>query len=216
MTLKESYQSAYARKSQAIRAQYTTKKAVLTAKKKRLREQGAEQLRQAYGDHMRAVAAAEQQNRAAGRFAGAAENQKAGMKAEHREAQESRMADAAADIGKVEEQLVRLTANKDKKLEDNAIALQQKLEALERKESTAKAGGKSVGGGGSKGLSRSQVISLIKMGIYDSSFAGILGISDDQVMDYVKNLTKKKKEPEQEKKTSSAVRLDGTYKPPLK
>ena len=219
MTLKESYQSAYARKNQAIRAQFQTKKATLTAKKKQLSEQGDEALRQAYGEYMRSAASAAQLNRADGRFSGAADNQRAGLGSKHRAAQESRKAETAADVAKVDEQLDKMEANKDKKLADNQTALQQKLEALEIKEaaSKSKASNKGKGGTSSGKLTKSQVISLMKMGIYDASFAKILGISDDEVNDYIKSLGQKKKTTgKDDKTTSSDNRLDGTYKPPLK
>ena len=231
MTLKESYQSAYARKNKAITAQYNTKKATLTAKKKRLQKQGEEKLRAAYGEYMRAAAAAGQVERADGRWGGAAENQKAGLKTAHRAKQENNRADTAADVAAVEEQISTATADKDKKLSDNAIALQQKLDNLEIKEAEAakkaaekatksakSSSNKSKGSASSGKVTRSQAISLMKMGIYDASFAKILGISDDEVRSYIKNVGKKSSnnDSSSKNKTASDNRLPGTYKPPLK
>ena len=221
MTVKESYQSAYARKNQAISAQYKTKKAALTSKKKRIEEESGEKLRAAYGEYMRAAAVADQQNRSAGRFGGAAENQKAGLAAAHTGEREQLRSKESAEVAAVESQLKTAAADKDKKLSDNAAALQQKLDAIALKEESAaqKSGKsvksvKSVKSGSSGKVSKSQAITLMKMGIYDTSFAGLLGISDKDVREYVEAVKKgKKKTSTSESETDT--RLPGTYKPPL-
>ena len=119
----------------------------------------------------------------------------------------------------VESQLKTAAADKDKKLSDNAAALQQKLDAIALKEeSAAQKSGKSVKSGSSGKVSKSQAITLMKMGIYDTSFAGLLGISDKDVREYVEAVKKgKKKTAAQDTDNASTgnTRLPGTYKPPL-
>ncbi len=225
MTLKESYQNAYERKNKAVKAQLKTKKATLTAEKKRIKEQGEETLRAAYSDYMRSAAAAEQQNRAEGRFGGAAENQKAGLGAAHSQKRDALKADTAADIAAVEDQITTAVAAAEKTIANNDSALQQKLDQLKIKEIEAapKAAAKTEKGGSSsssssssskKGLSPSQVLSMMAKGIYDERFAQILGVSDKDVQYYVRYAKLKMQEVivEGEKDT----RLPGTYKPPLK
>lgn len=223
MTLKESYQNAYARKNQAVSARYKVKKAALTSKKKRLEEEGSEKLRAAYGEYMRSAATLDQQNRSAGRFGGAAENQKAGLTASHEGEREQIKAEVSADVAAVETQIKNAAADRDKKLSDNATALQRKLDSIALKEAAAaqKSGKDSSSGSkdGSTGkVSKSQAITLMKMGIYDASFAGLLGISDKDVRDYVEAVKKGKKKTsvqETEDESTGSTRLPGTYKPPL-
>lgn len=214
MTVKQSYQNAYAKKNEAITKQYKSKKATLSAKKKRLEHQGEEKLRAAYIEMMRESAAAGQQNRAVGRFGGAAENQASGLKKQHAAERENISRATAEAVETVEQQLKNAAADKDKKISDNNAALQQKLDNLNIKEQkAAQKGSLGVSSKSASGkVSKSQAISLMKMGIYDASFADILGISDEQVRAFIKGLGKEKTK--EEEKTDN--RLPGTYKPPLR
>ncbi len=240
MTLKESYQSAYDAKNKALKAQYNVKTKVLEEEKKSHRDKGAEQLRQAYATFLRSMASAEQTNRAAGRWGGAAQNQKAGAVMTHKQAQAEKRSQTADKMASVDQEITTQRAALDKQLSDNQTALQQKLDNLAIKEQQAAAkakekaekeaakakekaekeaakSSKSSSKSSSKATTKSQVLSMLRMGIYDASFAGILGVSDSEVRQYIKDYQKKKSS---STKKSSALdengRLPGTYKPPLK
>lgn len=212
MTLKESYQSAYAAKNKAIKAQYTAKKKTLSSKKASLQAQGEEELRKAYAAYMRSLGVAGQQNRADGRYGGAAENQKAGLSGDHKQAQKERADDTARKVAEVDAKIKTERAAMNKKVADNNTALKQKLDNLAIKEATS-----SKGGGKSGALTRSQVLSMLRMGIYDESFADILGISEAEVRDYLFRYDEKnKKDGDKNTNLDELGRLPGTYKPPLK
>ncbi len=233
MTLKESYQNAYASKNKALKAQYKIKNDALSAEKKRVRNQGAEELRQAYAAFLRQITSAEQTLRAQGRTDGAAQNQKAGAVLSHQGAQQARRNETASNIAEIEQQIKTERAALDKKLADNQTALTQKLDNLaikeqqaaekakqkakEKAEKEAAKSSKSSNKSSSKATTKSQVISMLRMGIYDESFAGILGISDSEVRQYIKDYQKKaSKSTNKNSVLDENGKLPGTYKPPLK
>lgn len=217
-TLMEAYERSYAQKNKAIEQQLKIKKATLKQEQQRVVTAGENQMRQAYAEYMRAVALKDQQSRAGGRFGGAAENVKNGLGVTHRAAQEKRLSETKANVAELDEQILAAEASAQKSIAGNKAALQLKKDQAEIKaaQEAAKAAEKAKSSSGktssskssSGGLTNSQVISLMKMGIYDASFAGILGISDDEVRTYIKNGGKST--------TSSDAKLPGTYKPPLR
>lgn len=235
MTLKESYQSAYAAKNKALGAQHKVKIKALIDEKKSHRNKGAEQLRQAYAAFMRTLAGADQANRAAGRWDGAAQNQKAGAEMSHKEAQAEKRSQTADKMASVDREIATQNATLEKQLSDNQSALQQKLDSLAIKELQAAAKAKEKAEkeaakakekatkstsksskSSSKATTKSQVLSMLKMGIYDASFAGILGVSDSQVRQYIKDYQKKNSSAKKASALDENGRLPGTYKPPLK
>ena len=164
-----------------------------------------------------------QQARAAGRQGGAEQNAVGGVLAAHRTAQQSRVATMNRSLSAVDSDIALAEAQAQKSIADNQTALtfkkdQQKIKeqaaAAKAAEKAAKATKtttkKSSSSYKSSSLSKAQVLSLMRSGIYDEKFAGILGLSDQQVRDFIKNNQKSTKE------EKVVYRLPGTYKPPLK
>ncbi len=222
MTLKQSYESAYAAKNKALAAQYKAKKKAPSDEKKELRRQGSDTLREAYAKFLRSAATTAQTLKVEGKQDGAAQNQAAGQREAHSAAQSKRRRESAAKVAALEGKIKTEKAALDKKVADNQTALQQKLDSLAIKERAAaeKAAAKttkSTTKSTTKATTKSQVLSMLKMGIYDSSFAGILGVSDEEVQKYLKDYqSKKKKTTVADSALDPNGKLPGTYKPPLK
>lgn len=223
MNIIEAYERSYAQKNKQIRKSLAAKRANLTDKKKRIRSEAEDSMRLAYGESMQKAAIKGQQARAAGRQGGAEQNAVGGVLAAHRTAQQSRVATMNRSLSAVDSDIALAEAQAQKSIADNQTALtfkkdQQKIKeqaaAAKAAEKAAKATKtttkKSSSSYKSSSLSKAQVLSLMRSGIYDEKFAGILGLSDQQVRDFIKNNQKSTKEEE------VVYRLPGTYKPPLK
>ncbi len=213
----KAYERSYAKKNQGIKEKLNVKKNTWRQEQERIRSAGEEQMRQAYAQYMRANAVKDQQSRAVGRFGGAAVNAKNGLGVAHQSEQQKRLTDTKAKIAEIDEQILRAEASAQKSIAANETALQLKKDQQKIKEEekaaqeakkAAQASKKKTSNRSSGGLTNSQVISLMKMGIYDPSYAGILGIPDSKVREYINNSGKKT--------TSSTGRLPGTYKEPLR
>ena len=223
MNIIEAYERSYAQKNKQIRKSLAAKRANLTDKKKRIRSEAEDSMRLAYGESMQKAAIKGQQARAAGRQGGAEQNAVGGVLAAHRTAQQSRVATMNRSLSAVDSDIALAEAQAQKSIADNQTALtlkkdQQKIKeqaaAAKAAEKAAKATKtttkKSSSSNKSSSLSKAQVLSLMRSGIYDEKFAGILGLSDQQVRDFIKNNQKSTKE------EKVVYRLPGTYKPPLK
>lgn len=223
MNIIEAYERSYAQKNKQIRKSLAAKRANLTDKKKRIRSEAEDSMRLAYGESMQKAAIKGQQARAAGRQGGAEQNAVGGVLAAHRTAQQSRVATMNRSLSAVDSDIALAEAQAQKSIADNQTALtfkkdQQKIKeqaaAAKAAEKAAKATKtttkKSSSSYKSSSLSKAQVLSLMRSGIYDEKFAGILGLSDQQVRDFIKNNQKSTKE------EKVVYRLPGTYKPPLK
>ena len=223
MNIIEAYERSIAQKNKQIRKSLAVKRANLTDKKKRIRSEAEDSMRLAYGESMQKAAIKGQQARAAGRQGGAEQNAVGGVLAAHRTAQQSRVATMNRSLSAVDSDIALAEAQAQKSIADNQTALtfkkdQQKIKeqaaAAKAAEKAAKATKtttkKSSSSYKSSSLSKAQVLSLMRSGIYDEKFAGILGLSDQQVRDFIKNNQKSTKEEE------VVYRLPGTYKPPLK
>lgn len=223
MNIIEAYERSYAQKNKQIRKSLAAKRANLTDKKKRIRSEAEDSMRLAYGESMQKAAIKGQQARAAGRQGGAEQNAVGGVLAAHRTAQQSRVATMNRSLSAVDSDIALAEAQAQKSIADNQTALtfkkdQQKIKeqaaAAKAAEKAAKAAKtttkKSSSSYKSSSLSKAQVLSLMRSGIYDEKFAGILGLSDQQVRDFIKNNQKSTKE------EKVVYRLPGTYKPPLK
>ena len=223
MNIIEAYERSIAQKNKQIRKSLAAKRANLTDKKKRIRSEAEDSMRLAYGESMQKAAIKGQQARAAGRQGGAEQNAVGGVLAAHRTAQQSRVATMNRSLSAVDSDIALAEAQAQKSIADNQTALtfkkdQQKIKdeqaaakAAEKAAKTAKTTTKkSSSSYKSSSLSKAQVLSLMRSGIYDEKFAGILGLSDQQVRDFIKNNQKSTKE------EKVVYRLPGTYKPPLK
>lgn len=223
MNIIEAYERSIAQKNKQIRKSLAAKRANLTDKKKRIRSEAEDSMRLAYGESMQKAAIKGQQARAAGRQGGAEQNAVGGVLAAHRTAQQSRVATMNRSLSAVDSDIALAEAQAQKSIADNQTALtfkkdQQKIKeqaaAAKAAEKAAKATKtttkKSSSSNKSSSLSKAQVLSLMRSGIYDEKFAGILGLSDQQVRDFIKNNQKSTKE------EKVVYRLPGTYKPPLK
>lgn len=223
MNIIEAYERSYAQKNKQIKQSQAAKRANLTDKKKRIRSEAEDSMRLAYGESMQKAAIKGQQARAAGRQGGAEQNAVGGVLAAHRTAQQSRVATMNRSLSAVDSDIALAEAQAQKSIADNQTALtfkkdQQKIKeqaaAAKAAEKAAKATKtttkKSSSSYKSSSLSKAQVLSLMRSGIYDEKFAGILGLSDQQVRDFIKNNQKSTKE------EKVVYRLPGTYKPPLK
>ena len=223
MNIIEAYERSIAQKNKQIRKSLAAKRANLTDKKKRIRSEAEDSMRLAYGESMQKAAIKGQQARAAGRQGGAEQNAVGGVLAAHRTAQQSRVATMNRSLSAVDSDIALAEAQAQKSIADNQTALtfkkdQQKIKdeqaaakAAEKAAKTAKTTTKkSSSSYKSSSLSKAQVLSLMRSGIYDEKFAGILGLSDQQVRDFIKNNQKSTKEEE------VVYRLPGTYKPHLK
>lgn len=223
MNIIEAYERSIAQKNKQIRKSLAAKRANLTDKKKRIRSEAEDSMRLAYGESMQKAAIKGQQARAAGRQGGAEQNAVGGVLAAHRTAQQSRVATMNRSLSAVDSDIALAEAQAQKSIADNQTALtfkkdQQKIKeqaaAAKAAEKAAKATKtttkKSSSSYKSSSLSKAQVLSLMRSGIYDEKFAGILGLSDQQVRDFIKNNQKSTKE------EKVVYRLPGTYKPPLK
>ena len=224
MNIIEAYERSIAQKNKQIRKSLAAKRANLTDKKKRIRSEAEDSMRLAYGESMQKAAIKGQQARAAGRQGGAEQNAVGGVLAAHRTAQQSRVATMNRSLSAVDSDIALAEAQAQKSIADNQTALtfkkdQQKIKeqaaaakaaekaAKATKTTTKKSSSSSYK---SSSLSKAQVLSLMRSGIYDEKFAGILGLSDQQVRDFIKNNQKSTKE------EKVVYRLPGTYKPPLK
>ena len=223
MNIIEAYERSIAQKNKQIRKSLAAKRANLTDKKKRIRSEAEDSMRLAYGKSMQQAALKGQQARASGRQGGAEQNAVGGVLAAHRTAQQSRVATMNRSLSAVDSDIALAEAQAQKSIADNQTALtfkkdQQKIKeqaaAAKAAEKAAKATKtttkKSSSSNKSSSLSKAQVLSLMRSGIYDEKFAGILGLSDQQVRDFIKNNQKSTKE------EKVVYRLPGTYKPPLK
>ena len=223
MNIIEAYERSIAQKNKQIKQSLAAKRANLTDKKKRIRSEAEDSMRLAYGESMQKAAIKGQQARAAGRQGGAEQNAVGGVLAAHRTAQQSRVATMNRSLSAVDSDIALAEAQAQKSIADNQTALtfkkdQQKIKeqaaAAKAAEKAAKATKtttkKSSSSYKSSSLSKAQVLSLMRSGIYDEKFAGILGLSDQQVRDFIKNNQKSTKE------EKVVYRLPGTYKPPLK
>ena len=223
MNIIEAYERSIAQKNKQIRKSLAAKRANLTDKKKRIRSEAEDSMRLAYGESMQKAAIKGQQARAAGRQGGAEQNAVGGVLAAHRTAQQSRVATMNRSLSAVDSDIALAEAQAQKSIADNQTALtfkkdQQKIKeqaaAAKAAEKAAKATKtttkKSSSSYKSSSLSKAQVLGLMRSGIYDEKFAGILGLSDQQVRDFIKNNQKSTKE------EKVVYRLPGTYKPPLK
>ena len=223
MNIIEAYERSIAQKNKQIRKSLAAKRANLTDKKKRIRSEAEDSMRLAYGESMQKAAIKGQQARAAGRQGGAEQNAVGGVLAAHRTAQQSRVSTMNRSLSAVDSDIALAEAQAQKSIADNQTALtfkkdQQKIKeqaaAAKAAEKAAKATKtttkKSSSSYKSSSLSKAQVLSLMRSGIYDEKFAGILGLSDQQVRDFIKNNQKSTKE------EKVVYRLPGTYKPPLK
>ena len=223
MNIIEAYERSIAQKNKQIKQSLAAKRANLTDKKKRIRSEAEDSMRLAYGESMQKAAIKGQQARASGRQGGAEQNAVGGVLAAHRTAQQSRVATMNRSLSAVDSDIALAEAQAQKSIADNQTALtfkkdQQKIKeqaaAAKAAEKAAKATKtttkKSSSSYKSSSLSKAQVLSLMRSGIYDEKFAGILGLSDQQVRDFIKNNQKSTKE------EKVVYRLPGTYKPPLK
>lgn len=223
MNIIEAYERSIAQKNKQIRKSLAAKRANLTDKKKRIRSEAEDSMRLAYGESMQKAAIKGQQARAAGRQGGAEQNAVGGVLAAHRTAQQSRVATMNRSLSAVDSDIALAEAQAQKSIADNQTALTFKKDQQKIKEQAAVAKAaekaakatktttkKSSSSYKSSSLSKAQVLSLMRSGIYDEKFAGILGLSDQQVRDFIKNNQKSTKE------EKVVYRLPGTYKPPLK
>ncbi len=162
----------------------------------------------------------------AGRFGGAAVNQTAGLLQTHKREQGERLQAARHKTADTEAQVSAAIAAGEKTVAENERALQLKKdqESVKQAAAAAKAAQKaakaatkssskkSSSSASSKSLSKTNVITLLKMGIYDESFAGILGVEDAQVRAYLNGEIASF----YAEKNSTENKLPGTYKPPLR
>lgn len=241
-TLTESYKQAYAAKNAALADNLNAKVKTLEGAQKRLRLSAENDMRLAYAEYVRSAAASAQQSRLAGQSGGAAKNTLAGLGAAHRMDQAERQRSLREEIADIDEDIATATASAQKQIADNNTALAQKvtaqqlkeLQAQQKAEAAAKAAAEKAAAAAEKAAlsaantAKTKVLSMMKMGLYDASFAGILGISDGEVRSYVNRVlsksssskssssTSSKDEQQEQEQESTGTRAWWTYKQPLR
>ena len=220
MTVIESYRQAYAAKNKALKDNLKVQVDALKAKQTQKKDALSEALRSAYVSYVQNQTMSAQQNKSEGRVGGAAENQARGLTSEHHRQQQTRRDETAADIAEIQSDIRRAKADLQKKIDDNDAALEQKVQAqiLKEEQAAIKAAASAAKAAVTADTrTKNYTIKLMNMGIYRKEFASILGITDKEVRDYIKNKGKKKTDtipkPDLEKVNGYS---STTTKPPLR
>lgn len=167
MTIDEAYKKAIARKKEAVKKAATEKKENLAAEKRNVSRQAQQTLLQAYAQKLRTDKERGQALRSKGVSGGAAKLEAENDGLQYTEKRNATRREAAAKEMAIDE---KRAAAETEEMESLA-----KLDAqgFEKQASSVK-------------NAQQKALSMMRMGIYDASFASILGISDAQVRSYIK------------------------------
>ncbi len=184
----ESYKQMYAAKNQAVKQGLKRTKKQVQNEQKALRDAAADTLRKAYALQMQNKALSDQQNRADGRFGGAAENQKKALAVSHETKRQEVLGERDQKVASLNAKLQKESDAAAAKIAENNAALQQKTAAqlLKEQKAAASAAQKASKSAASDlKATRTRVLQMMKMGLYDTWFADVLGIPDEQVLAYL-------------------------------
>ena len=167
MTIDEAYKKAIARKKEAVKQSAKQAKEKTDAEKKEVKQQTQDALLQIYVQRLRKEGAEGQALRASGVSGGAAKLKKEQITQSYTAQRQEKQSEGAQKLAAI--------THKQKEAESDEADKLAKLdgELYEKQASSAK-------------NAQARALSMMRMGIYDASFASVLGVSDAQVRDYVK------------------------------
>lgn len=212
-TVKSAYQTAFARQTAALSASVKKQTQALQEKKSQKTAAAESEIREIYTQRLRNLKALDQKARADGQSGGYVVNRKI---SEHGTAEKQvteTRSKLESELSSIQSQIDSKIAAAEQKQESLRSAYEKKMASLAESEAKAQAkASKSKSGSSSSGKKstsvsselknkQSKALSMMKMGIYDPSFATLLNIPDSTVRDYVNAVNRKKNKVTKKTKT---------------
>ncbi len=167
MTVEEAYKKAVARKKEAVKEKTEAQKNTFEAEKKQVSDQTQTALLDAYAKNLRLSAEKGQTMRASGVSGGAAKAERERDAKNYQNERSVKKAQEAQKRAAIDASLKEAEQTEAEKL------AQLDNELYERQASSTK-------------NAQSRALSMMRLGIYDASFASVLGVSDREIRDFIK------------------------------